>query len=273
MSASAFDHSRGNYNSYAARAIVEDQQMIAAMRQFQPVFQGDRSTGPTTVRFDELRLVTLCPTATIAPDSSVQTVSAAGGDVAVAVELGNTGDQLRSYRAFVSSTIGVDRQTLESAMHDTDSVAAIDDLQAAVSSDGGLGAAELFAAASSGQPTGPSIVIAGAEIQVAAHTTWHGVTVHHVTPGMLGSATAAMSGGMTFNVRRDTLVTSAIFWDPAEPRLSDPAVVFMGSNADSSHPAPPGFPAFRDPPAGWHSRDVPPDQAGAYFVSVLHLTP
>jgi hypothetical protein len=78
---------------------------------------------------------------------------------------------------------------------------------------------------------------------------------------------------MTFTVRRDTLMTSAIFWDPDEPRLSDPAVVFIGSNADAGHPAPPGFPAFRDPPSGWHSTDVPPDQVGGSFVSVLRLTP
>jgi hypothetical protein len=273
MSASAFDHSRGNYHFYAARAIVEDQQMIPAMRQFQPVFTVSPTSGTPTVRFDEFKLVTLCPTATVAPDSSVQTVSASGGDVAVPVELGNTGDQPRSYRVFLSSTIGVDRQVLESAMHDTDSIATIDDLQGGVNSDGGLGAAELFAADAGGQPTGPSIVASGTEISVAAHATWKGVIVHHVTAGMLGAAQNVMSQGMTFNVSRDTLTTSAIFWDPSEPRLSSPSVIFMGSNADSSHPAPPGFPAFAAPPAGWHSTDVPPDQAGAYFVSVLHLTP
>ncbi len=271
MAATAFDHSRGNYHFYAARAIVEDLQMIPAMRQFQPIVVGNLGTGPTTVRFDELRLISLCPTSTIAPDSSVQTVSASGGDVAVPVTVTNPTARDRTYRVFISSTIGVDRQTLESAMHGTDSVATIDDLQAAVNSDGGLGVAELFAADGSGAPTGASIVTAGTEIAISAGGSWHGVVVHHVTPGMLGTLTAASSGGMTFDVRRDTLVTSVIFWDPNEPRLSDPAVVFTGSNADSSHPAPPGFPPYRDPPAGWHSTDVAPDQAGADFVSVLHL--
>jgi len=203
----------------------------------------------------------------------VQTVPAAGGDVTVPIEVGNPGDAARSYRVFVSSTIGVDRHTLESAMHDTDSIATIDDLQGGVASDGGLGAAEVFADNGSGAPTGSSIVSAGTEITVPAHGTWKGVVVHHVTPGMVGSQQSIQSQGMTFQVRRDTLTTSVIIWDPNEPRLSDPAVVFFGSNADSSHPAPPGFPAFADPPTGWHSTDVPPDQVGAYFVSVLHLTP
>jgi hypothetical protein len=136
------------------------------MRQFQPIFLGDRTAGPATVRFDELRLVTLCPTASVAPDAHAASVPATGGDVAVPIELGNTGDRERAYRVFVSSTIGVDRQTLESAMHDTDSVAAIDDLQAAVGSDGGVGAAELFAADANNAPTGPSITMAGEPIRV-----------------------------------------------------------------------------------------------------------
>jgi hypothetical protein len=268
MAATAFDHSRGNYHFYAARAIVEDLQMIPAMRQFQPIIVGSLGSGPTTARFDELRLISLCPTSTIAPDSWVQTVSASAGDVTVPVTVTNPTGRDRTYRVFISSTIGVDRQTLESAMHATDSVAAIDDLQAAVNSDGGPGAAELFAGDT---PTGPSIVTAGTEIAIPAGGSWKGVVVHHVTPGMLGAPVAASSGGMTFNVRRDTLVTSVIFWDPNEPRLSDPAVVFTGSNADISHPAPPGFPPYADPPTGWRSTDVAPDQAGADFVSVLHL--
>ncbi|HTR54804.1 MAG TPA: hypothetical protein VMJ10_29145 [Kofleriaceae bacterium] len=273
MSAAAFDHSRGNYHFYATRAIVEDLQMIPAMRQFQAVVQGDIATGPVTARFDELQLLSLCPTASVTPDSSVQTVSASGGDVAVPIALSNPSDHDRTYRAFVSSTIGVARQTLESAMHDTDDVATIDDLQGGIASDGGLGAAELFAADAGGEPTGPSIARTGTAIAVPAHGSWNGVIVHHVTAGMLGTTTQVMSDGMTFAVQRDTLVTSAVFWDPDEPRLSDPAVVFYGSNADSSHPAPPGFPPFQAPPAGWASTDIPPDQAGAYFVSVLTLTP
>ena len=272
MAPFAFDHSRGNYHFYAARAVVEDLDLVPAMRQFQAVFLGPTS-GPTTVRFDQLELITLCPTATIAPASVARTVSASGGDVRVPIELANPGDRARTYRAFLSSTIGVDRQVLESAMHDTDSVAAIDDLQGGVGSDGGLGAAELFAADASGAPTGPSIIATGAGVAIAPHGTWAGVIVHHVTPAMLGSATQVSSGGQTFTVTRDTLVTSALFWDPDEPRLSDPAVVFTGSNADSSHPAPPGFPPYQAPPAGWASTDVPPDQVGATFVSVIHLTP
>ena len=273
MAPAAFDHSRGNYHFYATRAVVEDLDFIPAMRQFQAVFLGDRTTGPTTVRFDQLQLITLCPTATVAPASVARSVPAAGGDVAVPITLANPADHDRTYRVFISSTIGIARQTLESAMHDVDNVTVVDDLQGAVASDGGLGAAELFAADASGAPAGPSVIAAGAGISVPAHGTWHGVIVHHVTPAMLGPSMDVASSGQTFTVRRDTLVTSAVFWDPAEPRLSDPAVVFIGSNADASHPAPPGFPAYQAPPAGWRSTDVPPDQVGATFVSVLTLTP
>src|SRR5262249_36874124 len=151
------------------------------------------TSGPTTVRFDELRLVTLCPTASVSPEAVARTVSAAGGDVAIPIELGNTADHERSYRVFLSSTIGVDRQTLESAMHAAGPVATIDELQGAAGSDGGLGAAELFAADGSGAPPGPSIAVTGTAIRVAAHATWRGVIVHHVTAGMLGYPTTAMS--------------------------------------------------------------------------------
>jgi hypothetical protein len=91
---------------------------------------------------------------------------------------------------------------------------------------------------------------------------------------MLGTMQTATSNGHSYSVRRDTLTTSMIVWDPNEPRHGDASVIFGGSNADSSHPAPPGFPSpYRDPPTGWHSTDVPMDQPGGYFVSVLRLTP
>jgi hypothetical protein len=48
---------------------------------------------------------------------SRQTASVAGGDVAVPIELRNPTTQARSYRVFISSTIGVDRQTLETAAY------------------------------------------------------------------------------------------------------------------------------------------------------------
>ncbi|HEY3357810.1 MAG TPA: hypothetical protein VGQ83_31450, partial [Polyangia bacterium] len=274
MATAAFDHSRGNYHFYAARAVAEELTFFGSLRQFQTVFLGDRASGPTTAQLDELRLVTVPPTAAVCPAFAARTVAAGGGDVAVPIELLNPTDAPRTYRAFVSSTIGVDRQTLESAMHDVDDVGAIDDLQAAVGSDGSVGAVELFAADAAGAPTGPSLVPAGgAGITVAAGASWRGVLVHHVTPGMLGAPATATTGGRSYTVRRDTLVTSALFWDPAAPRLGDAAVVFTGSNADQSHPAPPGFPPFAAPPAGWRSADVPPDQAGGSFVSILTLTP
>jgi hypothetical protein len=143
-----------------------------------------------------------------------------------------------------------------------------------VNSDGGLGAVELFAADGNGAPTGNNIIVGGgAGIALQAGASWHGVIVHHVKPGMLGPLQSVNNAGHTYMIRRDTLTTSAIFWDPNGPRAGDTAVVVTGSNSDSGHPAPPGFGAAPQLPAGWHSADIPGDQVGGYFVSILRLTP
>ena len=274
MSTSAFDHSRGNYHFYAARAVVDDLTFFGSLRQFQPVFLASRASGPTSLRFDELRLVTLPPTATMCPAFHGADVPASGGDVLVPITLSNPTDTARTYRVFISSVIGLDRQTLEAATHDADDVSAVDNLQGAVGSDGGLGAVEIFADDGAGKPTGPSLIAAGGEgIAVAAHDAFRAVLVHHVTQAMLGPMQTVMNAGHDYQVRRDTLTTSVIVWDPNAPAEGDAAVVFPGSNADQSHPAPPGFPPYADPPAGWRSSDVPPDQVGGYFVSLLRLTP
>jgi hypothetical protein len=273
MSASAFDHSRGNYHFYAAQAVAEDKTFFGTLRQFQPVFLADRA-GTPTVDFDELSLVTLPPTAAVCPPAYAASVPAAGGDVVVPVVISNPTTTARSYRAFLSSVIGLDRQTIETATHDADDVSAVDNLQGAVGSDGGLGAARLYADDGAGKPTGPDLLAAGgAGIPIAAGGSFRGVIVHHVTAAMLGPAQTVMNAGHSYNLRRDTLTTSLVVWDPSAARVGDVAAVFTGSNADASHPAPPGFPPFADPPAGWHSADVPPDQAGGYFVSVLRLQP
>ena len=272
MSASAFDHSRGNYHFYAAQAVAEDKTFFGTLRQFQPVFLADR-TGTPTVDFDEFSLVTLPPTASVCPASYAASVPAGGGDVVVPVAITNPTATARTYRAFVSSVIGLDRQTIEVATHDADDVSAVDNLQAAVSSDGGLGAARLFTDDGTGKPTGPDLLAAGAGIAIGAGASFHAVVVHHVTAAMLGPMQTVMNAGHSYNLRRDTLTTSMVVWDPLAARVGDAAVVFTGSNADASHPAPPGFPPFADPPRGWHSTDVPPDQVGGSFVSVLRLRP
>jgi hypothetical protein len=273
LSTSAFAQSRGNYHFYAARAVAQDQTFFGSLRQFEIVALQTLTTAPTTADLDELRLVTLPPTASVCPPWTAQTVSASGGDVAVPVTLVNPTSQARSYRVFLSSEIGLDRQTLEGAMHDTDNVVAVDDLQGGIGADGGLGAAELFAADSSGHATGTSVVASGQAISIAAGGTFRGVVVHHVKAAMLGASQSVMTGGHTYSVRRNTLTTSLIVWDPSAAHAGDTSVVFTGSNADSSHAAPPGFPAYVAPSAGWASTDVPIDQVGGYFVSSLTLTP
>ncbi|HTA19413.1 MAG TPA: hypothetical protein VK989_08980 [Polyangia bacterium] len=275
MSASAFDHSRGNYHFYAAQAVVEDLTFFGALRQFQPVLLADTTAMPApTFDLDELGLVTLPPTAAVCPRAYVASVPAAAGDVIEPVVITNPTATARTYHAFLSSVIGLDRQTIEVATHDADDVSAVDNLQAAVGSDGSLGAARLFADDGTGKPTGPDLIAAGgAGIAIPAGGSFRAVVVHHVTAAMLGPAQTVMNAGHSYAVRRDTLTTSLIVWDPSAARVGDAAVVFTGSNADSSHPAPPGFPAYVDPPTGWRSADVPPDQVGGYFVSVLRLTP
>jgi hypothetical protein len=271
MTTSAFQQSRASYHFYAMRATVEELEFFASLRQIQLVWHPASSSGPTELGFDELSLVTLPPTAALCPDFHAATVPAAGGDVLAPFELVNPTSQERSYRAFVSSVIGVDRQTLETALHDTDDNTAPGTLQDAVGSDGGLWAVELFADDGSGKPTGSSLVASGQQITLAPGQSFRGVVVHHVTAGMLGQTVTATHGTKSYSVKRDTLTTSIVFWDPDDPGHGSDAVVFGGSNADTSHAAPPGFPAQTLPPAGWRSSDVPPDQVGAYFVSVLRL--
>jgi hypothetical protein len=273
LSTSAFAQSRGNYHFYAARAVVYDQTFFGSLRQFEMTTYQNLTSGPATVDVDELRLTTLPPTAAVCPPYAAQTVPASGGDVSVPVTLLNPTAQSRTYRVFLSSEIGLDRQTLEVAMHDTDSVVAVDDLQGGVSADGGLGAVELFAADATGKATGTSVVSSGNGISIAAGGTFRGVLVHHVKPAMLGTSQSVATGGHSYGVRRNTLTTSMIVWDPSAQHAGDNSVVFTGSNADSSHPAPPGFPPYAAPPSGWASTDVPPDQVGGYFVSALTLTP
>jgi hypothetical protein len=273
MATSAFQQSRGNYHFYAGRAIVEDLELLSSMRQFQLVYEASRATGPTTAQFDGFRLFSLSPTSVMCPSFDTRRVSAGGGDVVILLVLANPTGIPRTYRAFLSSEIGVDRQTLEGAMHDADAVSAIDNLQGAVGADGSLGAAELFLADGAGNPMGASVVASHSEIAVPAGGSVRLALVHHVTPSMLGPVQMVMNAGHTYSVRRDTLTTSVLLWDPNEPRQTDPAVIQTGSNSDTDHPAPPGFPRYQAPPAGWTSADVPPDQAGATFVSVLRLLP
>ena len=273
MAAAAFQQSRGNYHFYAGSAVVEDLSFFAALRQFQLVYEADRSAGPMTLDVDQLQLTSIPQTAWICPQATSRSVSANNGDFAVPITIVNSTNASRSYRAFLSSVIGVDRQTLETAMHDADDVHAIDTLQAAVNSDGGLGAASLFADDGTGHATGVDLIANAKPITIAAGGAYSAVIVHHVTPAMLGPMQTVANAGFNYTIRRDTLTTSLILWDPSEPSRSDPAVIATGSNSDTSHPAPPGFPQQTLPPTGWRSTDVPPDQAGAHFVSILRLTP
>jgi hypothetical protein len=260
-------------NMYAARSVSEDLSSVGSLRGFfiEPTVA---MAATDTIAIDELRLVTIRPTATVCPDFTRMTAPAGGGDVRVPLVLSNPGPSARRYRAFISSVIGIDRQPLEVAVHDADDANAAAKLQSEVGAAGGLGAVELFASDPSGNPTGPSIVPAGgAGVEVAAGGTWRGVLVHHVRAPMLGPPQNVAIGPVTYAVRRDTLTTSVVFWDPNEPRVGDPGVIPANQVPERANTQPPGFPPSNAVAAGWGSTDIPFDQVGAYHVSIIGLQP
>jgi hypothetical protein len=165
LTTSAFTRSRANFYFYPARAVTLDQTFFGSLRQFDLAqAYADTPTVPTTVDLDELRLVTLPPTANLCPPYVAKTVSATGGDVTVPITLVNPTAKARSYRVFVSSELGLDRQTIEMVAHDINEGSA--EAFEASQGTGGLGAAELFASDANGQPTGPSLVASGQPIAV-----------------------------------------------------------------------------------------------------------
>jgi hypothetical protein len=120
---------------------------------------------------------------------------------------------------------------------------------------------------------GSDILTGGRDLTLAAGARFRGVVVHHVRPAMLGAPKSVTLGTYTTTLRRDTLTTSVLFWDPNEPARSDPQAVVVHNDPAIPHSPPPGFPPTPSLPTGWTAADVPTDQAGASFVSVLTLTP
>ena len=273
LTAATFAESRDFYHFLSAAAGTDELPFVPSMR----AIYWDTSGLPsgTTFDLDQLRATTLPPIVRVCPSFDTRTVPASAGDVLVPVDIANPTSQMRAYRMYLSSQVTVAREDQLRAAAAATGAFVYPSIQAAHGSDGGRGAADLYEADSSGNPAGPSLTVAGgAGVSVAPGQVFHGVLVHHVSPAMLGAPMTDTYGAMSLTLRRDTLMTSLVVWDPDEPARTSPEVHHAGSNADETGgPASIGFRDVTPLPAGWTSRDIRSDQAVGTFVTVLHLTP
>jgi hypothetical protein len=267
LSPSAFQISRYHYHFYAAEGTTDDLKFFPSLRQLQ-FHIGARLAKEEILQLDELKLVYLTPTAVLVEDYFCSTASAKTKKLRVPVSIKNPTSRTRKYRVFISSCIGISRETLQQAFALADDFSITRRMQADAGGDGGVGVAELI------DKHGESIIAQGREILVPAGGTWKGSLVYHIRPKMLGSKQHITINGHKCHFRRNTLTTSVIVWDPYEEDVGSMSYVNpLPSNADDgNHPAPPGFPKQKRPPKGWRSEDIPLNQVGGYFVSVIKLT-
>jgi hypothetical protein len=267
LTPSAFQQSRYYYHFYAARATTDHLQFFPSLRQMQfhifPDIQKEEN-----VQIDQLKLIYLSPTAVFEKDFFYAKVSKDSGDYGIPVVIKNPTRKNRAYRVFISSFLGVHRNVLYGAHTLTDSFTPPRMMQAEAGGDGGIGVVELI------DEHGDSIIEKSKEISIPAGEIWKGKLVHHVKPQMLGQKKTVNSNDYAFSVRRSTLTTSVIVWDPYDETVKDMEYIeVLPSNADDgSHQAPPGFPEQKRPPEGWRSEDIAINQVGGYFVSVIQLT-
>lgn len=267
LSPSAFQISRYYYHFYSAEGTTDDLKFFPSLRQLQ--FHVDTKLKKKEIlHLDQLKLVYLPPTATLVEDFFHATVSGKAGDLMVPVFIKNPTDRVRKYRVFISSCIGIKRETLQRAFALVDDFSITRRMQAEAGGDGGIGVVELL------NEDGEPIVAHHREIVVSAGGMWKGKLVYHIQPEMLGPQQYTRINGHRFPFRRDTLTTSVIVWDPYDENVGKMEYVKpLPSNADDgNHSAPPGFPKQKRPPKGWRSEDIPLNQVGGYFVSVIDLT-
>ena len=267
LSPSAFQISRYYYHFYAAEGTTDDLKFFPSLRQLQ--FHIDaRLVKEEILQLDELKLVYLPPTVSFVEGFFRGTVSKRAGDIRIPVSMKNPTNQERKYRIFISSCIGISRETLQQAFALADDFSITRRMQADAGGNGGVGVAELL------DELGESIIVQGREILIPAGGTWEGSLVYHIRPNMLGPEQHIKINGHKCAFRRDTLTTSIIVWDPYDENIGKMVYVKpLPSNADDgNHPAPPGFTKQKRPPKGWRSEDIPLNQVGGYFVSVINLT-
>jgi hypothetical protein len=267
LTPSAFQQSRYYYHFYAARGTTDDLRFFPSLRQIQFHFY-PRISNQEDIQIDQLKLIYLQPTVVFERDFIADRLSRKSGILEIPVTLRNQTDRDRKYRVFISSFIGVHRNILYNAHVSTDSFAPPRKMQAIARGDGGLGVAELI------DENGNSIIKLRREIFIPAGGVWQGKLIHHIKPEMLGPVRTFTFKEHQFSFRRDTLTTSVIVWDPYDDSVdSMNHIKVVPSNADQgNHPSPPGFPGQKRPPEGWRSEDIPINQVGGYFVSVIQLT-
>ncbi|RNC65095.1 MAG: hypothetical protein ED859_17830 [Desulfuromonadales bacterium] len=266
LSPSAFRMSRNYYHFYGANAITDDLGLFSSMRQLQFRVKA-KLEKPAEVQIDEIRMETAKPTAVFNKGFHAAKVAAKGGDYVVPLTIRNPSSHDRRYRVIVSSFLGAERELLNKIAAMADDLTPMREIQAKVGGDGGIGVVELIG------DDGKRVSSDYKEIVVPAGGVWKGKMVHHIKPEMLGSETIYRYRDYEFPVKRDTLTTSVILWDPADPANKEiDFIAVNSSNADDgNHSGPPGFPEQVRPPEGWRSENVPCNQVGGYFVSVLTL--
>jgi hypothetical protein len=267
LTPSAFQQSRYYYHFYAGRGTTDGLKFFPSLRQLQ-VHIFPEIMKETELQIDQLKLVYLQPMAIFKDDFFKKKVSKDIGDFNVPIIIQNPTDKERKYRVFISSFLGAHRNVLYGAHTLTDSFVPPRMLQSEVGGDGGTGAVEMI------DDTGDSLIEKRKEIVIPARGEWKGNLVHHIKPDMLGPIKQLKHAGYVFLGRRDTLTASVIVWDPNDKSVGDmDNIKVLPSNADDGlHVSPPGFPKQKRPPEGWRSEDIPMNQVGGYFVSVIQLT-
>jgi len=267
LTPSAFQQSRYYYHFYAARGTTGNLKFFPSLRQLQfHIFP--KITKEQEIQIDQLKLVYLPPTAIFEEDFFNTKVSKDIGDFEIPVVIKNPMDRDRRYRVFISSFLGVHRNVLYGAHTLTDSFSPPRMMQAEAGGEGGTGVVELI------DERGDSIIQKQKEIFIPARGIWKGKLIHHIRPEMIGPVRRIGYENYIFLVRRDTLTTSVIIWDPYDKtvREIEHIKVFPSNADDGNHLPPPGFPEQKRPPGGWRSEDIPINQVGGYFVSVIQLT-
>ncbi|CAG0965436.1 hypothetical protein ANRL2_01216 [Anaerolineae bacterium] len=266
LSPSAFRISRNYYHFFAAQAVTDDLELFPSLRQLQ-FHVHPKIEKPELLQIDEIKLERREPTARFAREFHSAVVKKDAGDVVVPVTIRNPTDRERRYRVYISSFLGAVRETLHKALVESDDLSIMRQLQQEVKGDGGLGAVELLF------ENGPPVIASARDIIIPAGGSWKGKLVHHVKPEMLGVKVMAVKEGRLFSAKRDTLTTSVIVWDPYDPANGEMDFVKVNphNSDDENRSLPPGFPKPKRPAEGWRSEDIPLNQVGGYFVSVLTL--
>jgi hypothetical protein len=266
LTPSAFKQSRYYYHFYAARGTTDELEFFPTVRQLQfHIFP--KITKEENIQIDQLKMLYIKPVAVFKEDFFKARVSKNAGDVRVPVVIKNSTNKDRKYRVFISSFIGVHRSVLYGAHTLTNGFQAPRRMQYAAGGDGGIGVAELI------NSEGVSISEKYQEIAIGAGQSWKGELVHHIKPEMVGQARAIKSKKYRFVAKRNTLTTSVIVWDPYDESVNamEYLDILPSNSDDGKHEPPPGFPVQKRPPEGWRSKDIPINQVGGYFVSVITL--